>query len=113
MSTGTKTETGKERGNSKRSSGTRYTAEFRREALRMIDSGRSQTAVAEELGVALGTLQRWRMLAQARSAKGVPAGAEGDSVTAENDRLKRENRALKMELSIARKAAAFFARHGT
>lgn len=108
MSTVTK---GLSKGKSK-GSGTRYTAEFRREALRLLDGGKAQTDVATELGIALGTLQRWRLKAEAGAARGVPPGASGESVTAENDRLKRENRALRSELEFAKKAASFFARHG-
>lgn len=97
----------KARSTGRKGSGTRYTAEFRREALRLIDAGKSQTDVAEELGVTVGSLQRWRLKADARTGKGAPAGAAGESVTLENDRLKRELRAAKMELEIAKKAAAF------
>lgn len=92
--------------------GRRYTAEFRREALRMIDAGKSLTAVSTELGVSPGTLQQWRLKAQAGAISGAEAGNAAESVTAENDRLRRENKALRMDLEIAKKAAAFFARHG-
>ena len=112
MSTSTKAES-KTRPTGRKGSGTRYTAEFRREALRLIDAGKSQADVAEELGVTVGSLQRWRLKADARVGKGAPTGAAGESVTLENDRLKRELRTLKMELEIAKKAAAFFARQTT
>jgi transposase len=85
--------------------GKRYSAEYRREALRQIDSGRSQSEVAGELGVSIGTLQRWRLM-----AAGETRGPNGESLTAENDRLKKELRELKTELDIAKKAALFFAR---
>ena len=112
MSTGTKAGS-KVRPSGPKSSGTRYNAEFRREALRLVDGGRSQTDVAAELGVSVGTLQRWRLKADARASKGAPAGIAGESVTLENDRLKRENRTLRTELELAKKAAAFFARQAT
>ena len=41
-----------------RGTGHRHTAEFRREALRLMDGGKSMTAVSEELGVSMGTLTR-------------------------------------------------------
>lgn len=106
MSTAAKVSKGKTKG-----SGKRYAPEFRREALRLLDSGKSPTEVASELGVALGTLQRWRMNAAGSSARGASAGVGGESLTAENDRLKRDLRALRMELDFAKKAASFFARH--
>lgn len=97
---------------SERGPGYRYTAEFRREALRMMEGGKSPTAVSEELGVSMGTLTQWRLKASAALARGVQPGPEGESLTAENERLRRELKAAKMDLEIAKKAAAFFARHG-
>jgi transposase-like protein len=41
----------------------------------------------------------------------VRAAQEPESVTDENKRLRRENERLAEELEIAKKAAAFFARH--
>ena len=93
--------------------GHRYDIAFRREALRLVDGGKTLTAVSVELGVSIGTLMQWRLKAAAGAARGVEHSARGESVTAENDRLKRENKTLKQELAIAKKAAAFFARHGT
>ena len=95
-----------------RGPGYRYTAEFRREALRMVDGGKSATAVSAELGVSMGTLRQWRSKAEGVAARGGGSGSSGESVTAENDRLKRELKALRMEFEIAKKAVAFFARHG-
>jgi transposase len=78
----------------------------------MLDGGKSATAVCEELGVSMGTLTQWKLKAAAGAARGAPSGPAGESVTAENERLKRELKAARMELEIAKKAAAFFARHG-
>ena len=110
MATGLKPKKTKNKAQEARGTGMRYAAEFRREALRMLDGGKSLAAVSEEVGVSIGTLAQWRLKAQAGAAKGAEAGFRGESVTAENDRLKRELKTLKMELEIAKKAAAFFAR---
>lgn len=106
---GTTKDAGKRK--SERGTGHRYTPEFRREALRLVDGGKSMTAVSEELGVSMGTLTQWRLKAAAGAARGVELGPVGETVTAENDRLRRENKALKQELAFAKKAAAFFARN--
>ena len=95
-----------------RGNGVRYTAEFRREALRMVDGGRTMASVCEELGVTMGTLTNWKLKAAAGAARGAGTGVAAETVTAENDRLRRENKSLRQELEFAKKAAAFFARHG-
>ena len=110
MSTSSKPETKKSKGSSP-ATGKRYSAEFKRDALRMVDAGKTISAVSAELGVSTGTLQQWRLRAEVGAARGIAPGAQGESVTAENDRLKKEVKTLRMELEIAKKAAAFFARH--
>lgn len=95
-----------------RGTGYRYTTEFRREALRMIDGGKTMAAVCEDLGVTMGTLSQWKLKAAAGAARGAGTGIDAETVTAENDRLKREVKALRQELEFAKKAAAFFARNG-
>jgi transposase len=96
-----------------RGSNGRYTAEFRREALAMLEAGKTLTAVCDELGVAMGTLQAWRLKADANTLRGVEPGARGESLISENERLKRELKAAKIDLQIAKKAAAFFAKHSS
>ena len=111
MFTKEKSEAKKERVG-RRGTGYRYSAEFRREALRMIDAGKSPTAVSKELGVSLGTLGQWRLKAEAVISHGGGSGSGAESLTAANDRLKRELKVARMELEIVKKAAALFARHG-
>jgi len=98
--------------NGARGTGYRYTMEFRREALRMIDDGKAMVAVCEELGVTQGTLNYWKLKAAAGAGRETGTGIGAESVTAENDRLKREVKALRQELEFAKKAAAFVARNG-
>jgi len=88
-----------------RGTGYRYTMEFRREALRMIDGGKTMAAVCEELGVTQGTLNYWKLKAAAGAGHEAGTGIGAESVTAENDRLKCEVKALRQELEFAKKAA--------
>jgi transposase len=91
--------------------GQRYTAEFRREAMRMLEAGKSVASVSKELGVSVGTLNQWRLKALAGGSE--RGGAErGESILSENERLRKDVKALRMDLDIAKKAAAFFVRHG-
>jgi transposase len=64
--------------------------------------------VARELGVKYQTL--YNRVHKARQS-GVRNAQEPESISDENKRLRRENERLAEELEIAKKAAAFFARH--
>lgn len=89
----------------------RYTKEFRANAVRMCE-GRRVAEVARELGVKYQTLYQWVFEARGPvSDRAEPTPSEPKSVEEENRDLRRENRRLAEELEIAKKAAAFFARH--
>ena len=88
-----------------------FTAEFKREAVRLFKAGdRPAAVVARELGIPRNKLYKW---AQDLEKKGTTAFAgsgrpktSGDELAA----LKRENARLKEENAILKKAAAYFAR---
>ena len=65
--------------------------------------------VARELGVKYQTL--YNRVHKVRGNEGVRKEQEPESLSDENKRLRRENERLAEELEIAKKAAAFFARH--
>jgi transposase len=91
----------------------RYTKEFRENALRLCEArGWRVAEVARELGVKYQTLYDWVLKTRgpvSDRAEATPAPAK--SLEEEARDLRRENRRLAEELEIAKKAAAFFARH--
>ena len=86
----------------------RFDEQFRREAVRLAESGTMPiTDVARRLGVHVETLRNWRRTAQPGNdgtAAAVP------SLEEENRRLRRENARLLEEREILKKATAFFAK---
>src|SRR5437867_3437200 len=86
-----------------------YSDEFRREAVRLADSGTKPLAqIARELGIHLETLRSWRRQARVNGAVNAPATVP--SLEEENRRLRRENARLLEERDILKKATAFFAK---
>lgn len=86
-----------------------FDEQFRREAVRLAESGTMPIAeVARQLGVHVETLRNWRRKARAAS-DGEPA-ATVPSLEEENRRLRRENARLLEEREILKKATAFFAK---
>ena len=89
--------------------GTRYTAEFKAEAVsQVIDRGYSVVEVAERLGVSSNSLHRWLKM-DVRNPKSEAADREKQDLAAEVARLKKELRRAEEERDILRKAAAYFA----
>jgi transposase len=86
-----------------------YSAEFKAEAVRLVESGeRSQTAVARNLGIAGSTMSTWCKAAQGAKDGAVPARKD---LVSENRRLEAEVKRLKLEQEILKKAAAYFAKN--
>jgi transposase len=89
---------------------TKYTPQFREEAVRLVQVGeRSMADVARQLGMDPGTLQKWVRQAEVDAGRGAP----GELTTSEKDelrQLRREVAVLREEKEILKKAAAFFAK---
>jgi transposase len=87
----------------------RFTAEFKREAIRLLrESGKPATVVARDLGVPRNRLYKW---ATDADTKGDAAfGGSGRKPADEVSRLRREVERLKEENTILKKAAAYFAK---
>lgn len=89
----------------------RFSAEFKREAVRLLESGQKPaTQLALELGVARNRLYKWQAQCKANGGMfrgpGRPKASEEDEVS----RLKRELKRVTEELEILKKAEAYFAK---
>lgn len=88
----------------------RYTEEFKREAVRLVEEEGYKTAeAARNLGISESMLHRWR---KNDSESGSEKQEDGLSQSEKEElkRLRAENNRLKMERDILKKAAAFFAK---
>jgi transposase-like protein len=69
--------------------GHRFSEEFQRDAVRMLESGeRPLKQLSEELGVSEWSLKRWSKVHSAMDKK--PSGSRGSQLELENARLRRE-----------------------
>lgn len=87
----------------------RYTLEFKREAVRLVEGGQSIAAAARTPGLVDQTLFNWVKVSRA----GKLSGADSKVVTPEQmeiARLRAELARVKMERDILGKATAYFAK---
>ena len=85
-----------------------YSPSYRREAAHLvIDTGRTISVVAAEIGVRNQALGRW--VAEERARMEAPPPALDADERAELERLRTENSELRMDREFLKKAAAFFA----
>lgn len=92
-----------------------YTAEFKRDAVRLAQSTENITSAARDLGIGLSALRKWIKAAQDAGGQAFP-GQGHQALTTEQQELKRlrkENEILRQEREILKKAAAFFAKETT
>jgi transposase len=85
----------------------RYTAEFKAQAVGLVELGKGVPEVARDLGISEGVLYKWvRQLSPAAhpDGEGLKVGSE-ESAMDELRRLRRENTNLKLENDILKKAA--------
>ena len=87
----------------------RYSAEFKREALRRSsEEGMTDKAVCDELGISPRQFQRWRGELELLGKEAFPGN--GRSRDQELADLKRELAQVKKERDFLKEAAAYFAR---
>jgi transposase len=87
-----------------------YTAEFKREAVRLItEHGYKAAEAARNLGISATLLRRWRQQFEEKDCAAFPGNGR---LTPEQEalrRLREENKRLRMERDILKKALGFFA----
>ena len=89
----------------------KYTSEFRREALELVTSSEQPVAeVARSLGMSAQTLGNWVKSDRERREREQDPEALSESEREELARLRREVTELRVDREILRKAAAYFAR---
>jgi transposase len=86
-----------------------FTPEFKKDAVRLLRSGRTVTDVAGSLGVARSLLQRWREQIEASSDKAFPGRGQQTGDQEELRKLKAKLRDVTEERDILKKALAYFA----
>ncbi len=87
----------------------RYSAEFKREALRRAnEEGVTDVLVAEELGINARQLRRWREAAKQDGENAFPG--QGNARDKEMMLLKRKLAKVEQERDFLKDAAAYFAR---
>lgn len=89
---------------------TKYSDDFRREAVRMMaDPEIPIYQLAERLGVSESMLYRWRSALEEHGENAFPGKGHQRPEEDELTRLRRENAKLKEERDFLHKAAAYFA----
>lgn len=102
MSMSTKESTGKSR--------SRYTAEFKAEAIRLVEStGKSMAEVERDLGLPRSVLSFWMRQARADAGKGPPGALTSDEKS-ELSRLRKQVRDLELERALLKKWVAYCAK---
>ena len=90
-----------------------YPAEFRRQMVELVQTGRTPGELSREFGVTAQSIAAW--VAQAAANSGKPVRGKDMLSSAERDeltRLRRENKRLQQERDILAKATAWFAAKG-
>ena len=84
----------------------RYTAEFKAQAVELLQAGRPAAELAHELGIGLDLIYAWRRNAQGEQLRSEATQAPGASGAAEELlTLRREVALLRQENDILKKAA--------
>jgi transposase len=89
----------------------RLSAEFKREAVRLLKSGdRPAAVVARELGIPRNRLYKWEQHLETKGSQAFSGSGRPNATGDELATLRRENARLKEEIEILKKAEEYFAR---
>jgi len=84
----------------------RFTAEFKTQAVQLLETGKPIAQIAEELSISSDLLYSWRRSSHGAQLGRAGARAEGERSEADELRaLRRENALLRQENDILKKAA--------
>jgi transposase len=88
-----------------------FTKEFKQEAVQLVQSsGKSQTQIARDLGIADSTLHHWCKLFSQQGEQAFPGSGHQSPQEEEIRHLKRENELLRQERDSLKKAIGIFSR---
>lgn len=85
----------------------KYDAEFKRQALLMVESGQAVSSVARALGVCESVLHRWK---REQNGKAPSNGGNNPDLEREVQELRSRLRQVEMERDILKKAVSIFSR---
>ena len=87
-----------------------YTAEFKREAVRLVtEQGYSMSQAARNLDININMLRRWKYQMNEQGQDAFPGKGRLLPEQEELYRLREENKRLRMEREILKKTVTFFA----
>lgn len=86
-----------------------FPPEFKADAVKLVQAGRSVPDVARELDLTETALRAWVQQAETDAGQG-PPGALSTNEREELARLRKENKRLQLERDVLKAAATFFAK---
>jgi transposase len=87
-----------------------YTAEFKREAVRLVtDHGYGVAEAARNLGINVKMLGRWKRQVEEQNQHAFRGNGHVSAEQEELHRLRPENKRLRMDREIVKKTVSFFA----
>ena len=89
-----------------------FSAEYKREAVRLVEDGRSVLDVARSLGIRADMLRKWRrqLTGAADATEAFPGHGKLTSQDEEIRRLRRELEVARQERDFLKRATVFFAK---
>ena len=86
-----------------------FTPQFKKDAVALVQQGKTVTEVAQNLGIARSLLQRWKEQLAQRSEEAFPGQGNARSEVEELRQVRKQLRDVTEERDILKKALAYFA----